>query len=108
MGNIETKILVTHQGAIQVNDAYILKKSDEIAAVSVDLKSKYAIILSSGVNELGHPTLAFCADEKTLKLFDGIDGDMPTEISFPEFEGWNIWITSGCGRYTAEICFLKN
>lgn len=91
------------KGIIIVNDGIIISKSEDIVLVSIDLKSKYAKISSTGLdNDI--PTISLEADEDTLYINDNSPYD--TEIYFPDFVGYDIWACS-IWRYTLNICFYK-
>lgn len=91
------------KGKIIVNDGIIISKSEDIILVSIDLKSKYAKISSTG-SDNDIPTISLEADEDTLYIDENSSYD--TEIYFPDFAGYDIWACL-LGRYTLNICFYK-
>ena len=45
------KMRVTHKGDVKVNFAYVERGSRAVMAIAIDLKSKWAQICATGVNE---------------------------------------------------------
>lgn len=99
---VDTPIEITIQGAPVVNNACIVAISDNLVAITVDLHSKRCEIAGYG-GDGTTPVVWLDATEDSLHLHESNKGI--TEISFPEFKGWDIWCLS-TGRYSVELCLL--
>lgn len=99
------RIEVVIQGAPVVNHASLHFRGDNIAAIAIDLRSKYCEISGAGGMD-NLPTLGIAASERSLLLDESQPRDTETELAFPEFEGWQIW-SAECSRYTAKVCLVR-
>lgn len=95
---------IGHQGAMVINDAFIVGAGDNVLAVEVDMKSKYGRIGSFG-SDNRIPLVYVWATEESI----GIRGDReePTRVSFPSLKGWGVF-AARLSKYTISICFTKN
>ena len=97
-------IEILDQGCVKVNDGYVVKKCENIVAISVDLDTKYAeILMSSNHNNI---ELYLCATDTTLNLLEDKDKDSSTAISFPHYKGWKLF-AADIHRYTLAVCLIK-
>lgn len=106
MTHEETRIVIKSQGAPILNDAIVLKRGDEIVAVSIDCKSKYCEVAFSIT---GNDSVSLCivANERSLNLNEDVPRNTPTIIDLVDFAGWNILCT-GAGRYEIYACLIKH
>jgi hypothetical protein len=114
-----TKIKVARQGApiISNKNASIVSMHEDIIALTIDMKSKYCKVGSTGSvstnwdkleNQLNFiPTINISSTEDSLYLKKGKDLDEDTEISFPEFPNYNVFSTD-CGRYSINVTLIKH
>lgn len=97
------KINITHQGAPIVNDGYVYRKGKDIVAMYVDLVSKYCGAALFGSTAEKIPTIAICAEERSLHLDETKDHDSFTWIEFPEYAGWSVF-EAGVSKYELSVC----
>ncbi len=101
---IITKTEIINKGEIITNNAFIQMQSENIVALSIDLRSKYPESVCSGV-ENGIPCVSIFGGEETLYTNEELKY-VGTTIGFSEFKGWRVWATH-CSRYTVYICLIK-
>jgi hypothetical protein len=101
-----TLFKVIRQGAPIVNFAVILSEHEDIALIDIDLKSKYCEAYSTGLEE-DNPTITLMADENSLYLNRKYKRDDATEIWFPRYKGWTIYMAE-IHKYTCSICLWKH
>lgn len=99
------KFKIVNQGGPIVNSAHVVSGVSHVAAIHVDMKSKRCTIDAWGVQNDGSPTIYIGANCESLYLTPGFEKHS-TEISFPEFKGWDFWATE-ISRYSLHICFVK-
>jgi len=99
---MDTNIIIDSQGAVEVNDATIIKKYDDVALIQIDCKTKYAVVHGGGYN--GRIYL-FATEES--KVADGMDRDEPTAIHLSDFTSWELFSVAN-SRYTISLTFIKN
>jgi hypothetical protein len=108
MGKLEkgmpVELRIGHQGAMVINDAFIVGAGDNVLAVEVDMNSKYGCLGSFG-SDNGGPMVYVCATEETIGIHG--DRDEPTRVSFPGLKGWGVF-AARLSKYTISICFTKN
>lgn len=99
--------LTISTGRVRVNAGDIMRSGPGVAALSIDLHSKYAGVSCIGS---GGPDDAPCvyleATADTLNVDESQPEDALTELSFPDFPGWSVhsvWI----GRYTLSVCLVS-
>ena len=101
---MEIKIL--NQGAITVNrNGNVHRMSDNVCAIVLDLKAKYAEIFSVGSDDCSNPTIAFSVNEDTLYFDESLKNEI-TEISLPDFTNWNVW-SINVSKYAVYVCLVK-
>jgi len=93
-------------GAVVVNSGAAVHKADDIVCISLDLKSKYADLLCWGSSD-DIPCVSYVANDVTMYLDKSMDGDAITEVSFPDYAGWEVFSASAPGRYTANVVLVK-
>ena len=99
------KILVIQQGDVVCgSEGYMLKKSQDVAAFFLDGRGSSGRIYSLSYSTTS-PIFNKGYDCPSLMLEDGEHGTEPTEICFPEYEGWSVHCTGG-GK-TMSICLIK-
>lgn len=97
---------VVVQGAIQVNNAILYVQDETMCAIIVDCKSKRGDIIATGNDENDIPILDLGADEETTNIKEGKTIDDATEISFPDFKGWDIF-TCNYAKYSIYVSMYK-
>jgi len=104
------KLKIAQQGAAIINVGYITHVGENVAAVHVDMTSKYCEVGCTGSQcdgeKKGVPLLLVDANERSIKLKKGKEKDS-TEIHFPQFSGWDIW-AANAARYSIYICFVRH
>ena len=95
--------LEVEQGAVQVNDGWVLRESNDVVALEVDMRTKHASICGWGSGE--HPTVSLEPNRVALFLHPEEEG--LTEITFADYgEDWTIH-SAVCLRYTLSVCLVK-
>jgi len=89
---------ITQQGNVTVNCGIYYKRSKNIVAVVFDLEEKRATIQSTGAD----------GDVENIQVSQNENdpGEKWTDISFPEYAGWNIFCAK-IVKYTLSIVFVK-
>lgn len=101
----KANLKIAFQGGPVVNDAVIIACGEHIAAVEVDLKSKFCEVAYQMQTKDGYPALAVCGTYCSLYL--GKDNpNAQTEIVFEDFAGWDFYCVE-LARYTLKVCFYK-
>lgn len=95
---------IERQGCIDVNSCSVLFDADGVVVLEIDLKSKYAILESTGGGSAG-PSVHIGATERTLYLRDGFGLEDTTEILFPRWVGYSVW-ASDVARYSCTVCLV--
>ena len=85
------------------NPVGILKQSDDIALVAIDLLTKYAEC-SVGEGSDGSISVYYYKVEETIRAGDGDDMTM---LELDEFRGWKVF-TYSHSRYTTYITLYKD
>ena len=98
------KLEIAIQGAPGVNHA--IAHEGDLAMVHVDLQSKYCEVCSWGADD-DVPVVMVCANGESLKLDPGQPADALTQISFPEYRGWQV-ASATAGRYTVTVVFKRD
>ena len=95
------------QGAVVVNNAFVVLAHDDVALVCVDMKSKRAVLSSTFSTSGGAVGVSLMADEHTLRLDESKDRESFTDVEFPQFAGWRIFAVDGPARYTMSVVFTR-
>jgi hypothetical protein len=96
--------LIIKQGAPIVNDGFVYREGKGIVAIHIDLCSKYCIIDATGECD-SISSIYVGTDKRSIKLDESKNGEM-TEISFPDYKGWDIW-SATLARYTLRVCLIN-
>lgn len=99
-------VQITTQGAPIINNIHIIKSSQDLAAIEIDLKSKYCKVVSYFSGSEGQVGIWIGSDERSLYLNNNVDRNIATVIEFPQFKGWTVWAAT-IGRYTCQVCLIK-
>jgi len=101
---------MNREGSVLMNGAYIAHLAPEISpkivCVTVDLKTKYALIDAYGVDNYC-PFIWLVANHQSVNTNDKVPLEIPTVISFPDFVGWEIFSISNPGRYSFNMTLVK-
>lgn len=89
-----TTFAVTQQGAVGVQAAHIYRKSDNIAAIFLDVREKHPICVAAFGQHVPVVALAIAAAP-------GI-----TDVELIEFGGWEIFAVE-CSGHTVNIALVK-
>lgn len=100
------KIKITHQGAVVVDRAFVIKAGRNVLAAVIDLHSKYCIIDCTG-DDNGTPTIMLCACDNSLRLDKNKNSDEPTHITLTGLIGWGIFAAE-TSKSSVRICLTKN
>ena len=92
------------KGPISVNGATILASGDNIVAISIDLKQKWACLDCIGYDEKSIPSIFLIGDDRTIGVAKS--KNELTEIKLPEYENWDVFSCT-VNRYSASICLIK-
>jgi hypothetical protein len=107
----ETPVKIIRQGAIVVGSAWVEAEGADVVAIGLDCSTKYYDVSTSthytGAGYDGWTIhLSSCAE--TLRMAEGIDRDLPTDVILPEFRaGWRPWTYDGGARYQVSICLVR-
>ena len=99
-------LLVTEQGAVRVNTAYVHREAPGIVCIYVDLHSKRVeppMVVDSNDQA---PVLYFTAGEHALHLDDSKPRDSMTIVELPEYLGWRVFACDGPARYTLSVVLV--
>jgi hypothetical protein len=102
----ETKIEITCQGAIVVSWAQVIRESEEIACIEIDLESKCADCFTTWSN-VDPPSVILFANDNTRHLHPDFPKDSFTNVLLCEFNGWEVFCHD-IGRYTCSIVLIKH
>ncbi len=97
------KVTVKHQGAPLINVDNVHVITNDMIALSVDMKSKYCEVMAYA-NIDGCPAVIVGTNEHSLHLNEDVEGD--TDIVFYGYEGWYVFIAD-ISRYTLRVCLAK-
>jgi len=105
----EIKIKIGRQGAPIVNKGWIVAKSKNIVVAEIDMKSKYCKI-GGYYTDYGdgreYDSLFIEATDDALYLSKKCEEFDETKISFPKYEGWEIYCAN-IARYTLRVCLVR-
>jgi hypothetical protein len=93
-------------GAPIVNNGYIKEVGKNIIAIEFDLKSKWCEVDRFYGGDDKPCGLYIGTNNRSVSLNEKVDKDEPTVIEFPDFAGWDIFLTD-INRYTLKICLIK-
>ncbi len=100
-------ISITHQGAPLVNvDSVIEKVCEDIAILTIDMRSKYCEILYC-FSSSKCPAIGVCAGEYAIHLKEDVDEAESTDIELTKYKGWHIFVAD-MSRYTLRVCLVKD
>lgn len=103
---ILTKCKIKTQGATLVNYAFLEYKTNKVALITIQLRSKYCEISGFYSDEKEYPEIEFDINERSIALHDkNING---TVISLRDFKGWKIFSASVGGKYSMNVVLTKN
>lgn len=110
--NDTTPITINKQGSIQLYDdpppyAVVLERSETLALLAVDCRSKYGEVFGSSTSVAEEPGLLLIANKRTLYLYKGQHRWNPTRIYFPEFVGWEVVLATWTGKSSFQLCLRK-
>lgn len=98
---------ITHQGAPLINTHITcMKRYSDVIVLVVDLKSKHCGVMAHSVGDDSCPAIIICANQRSLHLNEEVNSYEPTDIEFPEYKGWDIFLAE-ITRYTLRICLIK-
>jgi len=98
-----TELVVARQGAVRVEGATVIHRSERMAVVEIGCATKYARML---VSQGDHgTTLHLEASSQALHLHPVETGS--TEVRLPEFDGWTVEVHEYDMRYSARVLFVK-
>lgn len=104
--NDNVSFTIKRHGAPIVNSVYIREISKNIAAIEIDMKSKYCEIDYALGGSDGSCGIHITADDRSRHLNDLVNRGEPTIIEFTDFKGWDVFSCSS-GRYTLKICLIR-
>ncbi len=102
----DIEVKVEAQGAPVVSGGCVQQRGGRVRALIVDLDTSHCEVVADG-SYRGVPLV----DIQTTKDSTGLHPDSKvediTEISFPEYEGWDIWVSNIYGSNLA-VCLIKD
>ena len=87
------------QGEVVVNSCSLEYDYEDVKILSLDLRTKYAVIAGYGGN-----SVILGTDNRTMYKSEKHDGF--TEITFPRFEGFGVW-AGDVGRYSCTVALVR-
>ena len=99
---------IVEQGAVIVNDIRVLRKSQDIVCMHIDLHSKHILDAWCVNSDSKLPTLYLLAGDSTLYMDNSQKIDKMTVVEFPDYTGWSIFSCKNEGKYIVSVVFLKN
>lgn len=107
----ETPVQIVRQGAIVVGSAWVEAEGDDVVAIGVDCVTKYCEVATSTDYSMGGYegwNLHLTAIDETLRMAEGIERHVPTDVILPEFRsGWRPWAYHDGARYQAILCLVR-
>jgi len=100
---------IEHQGAVVINDCWILAEGKDVVALDIDLKSKYGEVFATGSscnNSKTYPAVILSATDRSLHLDESVGRDELTTVIFIDYPEWTVW-ASDIGRYTLSVCLVN-
>lgn len=108
----EIKYEVEVMGKAIPGSAWLVKASDGIVAIELDMRTKWAEISATSSTHAAYteahllvPGILIDISERSLHMDDEA-GDQLTHITFPEYLGWEVW-AANLSRYTCCICLTR-
>lgn len=96
------EIKMIARGNLKPLQSYFYRKSKAIIAFCIEFRSRGIDVEATGGGK--YPCILFHL--KTYKGNSVTETDL-TEVSFPEYAGWDIWSVS-CSKDHAYVCIIKN
>jgi hypothetical protein len=93
-------------GAPIINNGYIKEVGKNIVAIEFDLRSKWCEVDGVYGGDDEPCGIYIAANEKSTNLNENIKREKLTIIEFPDFIGWDVFMTD-INKYTLKICFIK-
>jgi hypothetical protein len=106
---IHTPVKIVTQGAVRVTTtAFVIRKSKNLVAIDVDLKSKYCVSggVGIGIGENWNG-IYIEATKNTLRTKKGKKISEDTVIVFPKYLKWDVFATAITGKYSLSVCLIK-
>jgi hypothetical protein len=103
----ETRIAIDHKGAVIIENATIYRQGETVAAIALNMETRYADIAGRGNDENGFPQIGITANSNSEPLDKDYPQDSITEITFLDFAGWNIF-SAEVDKSSVLICLTKN
>jgi hypothetical protein len=103
----EIKIKYLHRGSVLVRNAFLVAKGPNVVAIYVEAKSKNYDIMASmhHKNNTKRADFYLSPDEKYSAILGKRKG--ATVITFPEFEGWDLFLCEDGAKYSFNICLTR-
>lgn len=90
------------QGEVVVESCSLVYDGEGVKILSLDLKTKYAVVGAYGSNG-SNPGVILNATDRSIHTGEE---EGCTEVVFPRFKGYRV-VASDCGRYTCFVALLK-
>lgn len=102
-----TPITIVEQGCIRIEREHALvhREAAGIVCLYLDLASKNAELADANAGD-EFPRATFAAGEHTAFLDESHPKDSFTIVEFPAYPGWDVFATTGPGRYTFGIVLI--
>lgn len=98
------RFVIQKQGGPVLNGGSLVAAGKDVAAVTIDMKSKRCEVAGESLTDDGIPVI-WIDGAIALHLKEGLESEH-TEVAFPDFKGWEIFSAHVC-RYTLRICFVR-
>jgi len=107
-GIVFTRRVIYRQGAIKVNACSVVALASNIACLTLDLGSKYALLADTdeGNRHDSSPQIWLGANEHTLNTVKN-KRERFTIVTLPEFKGWKFFPGASVSRYTVYLTLIK-
>jgi hypothetical protein len=93
-------------GAPIVNNGYIKEVGKNVIAIELDLRSKWCDVEGFYGGNDEPCGIHIGTNIKSVSLNENVSRFEPTIIEFPDFVGWDIFLTD-INKYTLKICLIK-
>jgi hypothetical protein len=96
------KMNIVQHGAVGVNRSFYYRKAAGVVCIEIDLHTKRAIAEAWEIDG-GFSSIHFNTKKDTINLDGMYDTTVSTIIEFPDHKGWEVWMFTEPGRYTARL-----
>ena len=108
---------VVEQGPVEIAGASVVCQEGRLCAILIDCVTKRVAVetYSNGMAGVGGPRIYLAPTPDSRHLWAGwtqepLAATRPpwTEIELVGYDGWDVWATSGYGRYGINVVLIRN